>query len=227
MRKRWRSLILLGLLAALLINERPVQGDTLTGEAKIPLISEATTDPVAPRDPQDPDLPYPGDELDPANQGTGSTEVLSLDYASNLHFAKQTAANKVSAQLLNAKAMVQVTDQRGSGTGWVLQLKPEFLVGQQTGAILQSGLLDFKGLTTLKTTSDNVSPAPQLVTDQIYLGDYVNLVRASSQQGRGIWVLGLGNDATTPAKLTLALPAKVASDHYVGTLNWSLLDAPN
>ncbi|WP_261807035.1 WxL domain-containing protein [Lapidilactobacillus luobeiensis] len=226
LRKTKLFLIFGTVFALFLMAPRPVLGDAVDSHASIPLSGGGTTDPVDPRDPQDPDTAYPGDDQDPGNKGTGSTESLSLDYVSNLHFGEKDRQTAISADLLNQNAMVQVTDQRGSGTGWVLQLKPGLLVGEKTGTVLKSGQLDLGSLMTLKTTSDNVSKAPQIVTQKIYLGDYVNLIRASDLEGRGLWVLGISNKKQ-PAKLNLTLPQEVPADHYVGTLNWSLSDAPN
>lgn len=217
----------LGLLLALVFSATSlVQADTLTGEASIPLESSPTTEPVAPVDPTDPDQPYLGKPGAGNQQETGSVQALSLDYISNFHFEEQQVSRTVTAKLTNRNPMVQISDTRGNNAGWVLQLKSNSLQGTHTKTTISTGQLNL-GKLVLRTKTGNVSRVPEVVSQQLNLNDYINLVRAKPGQGSGLWTVGFNQVPTAPTSLQLTLPATVPSDHYVGQLDWLLLDAPN
>lgn len=220
------GLILGTLLILFSTPQQVVRADQLESRATIKLHPESPTKPVDPVDPNNPDQEYPGDKTDDGNQGTGTVASLSLDYVSNFHFQTETKQTNVTAPLTNQLAMVQVSDRRGTGAGWVLQLKPDALVGRATQAVLNHGELILGNL-TLKAPSSNVSDRPQIITKKISLGAYNNVMRANNGQGLGTWVLGFPKNQQNPTKLILNNLNDAPADHYFGVLNWSLTDAPN
>jgi hypothetical protein len=180
------------------------------------------------RDPYDPDEPYPGDPNDPGNDGTGSVGQLTLDYVSNLRFGKHEMkqGSGLTATALNTHAMVQITDGRGNGNGWTLQLKPDFLVGEQTGSVIDDGYL-YLGSEAIRKPSTNVSQPPVLKTQRIQMGQYANILTAPANTGSSTWVLGLNQDANNPTQLVINSTGNALADHYVGSLSWSLTNAPS
>lgn len=203
-----------------------VRADQLESHATVKLKPAVPTTPVDPLDPNNPDKEYPGDGSDGGNNGTGTIASLSLDYVSNFHFQTETKQTNVTAPLTNQMAMVQVSDRRSTGSGWVLQVKPDALVGRATQAVLKYGEV-ILGELTMKAPSSNVSDQPQIVAKKLSLGEYNNVVRANEGQGLGTWVLGFPRNQQNPTKLVLNNLNDAPADHYSGVLNWSLTDAPN
>ncbi|MFZ4355293.1 WxL domain-containing protein, partial [Enterococcus gallinarum] len=94
------------------------------------------TNPVDPTNP-DPDKPItPVDPTDPTGPKPGTAGPLSIDYASSLSFGEQTITSKNMTYYAetqkykdNAGAdqegpnFVQVSDNRGTETGWTLKVK--------------------------------------------------------------------------------------------------------
>ncbi|WP_300559081.1 WxL domain-containing protein [Companilactobacillus sp.] len=184
-------------------------------------------DPNMIRDPYDPDLPYPGDINDPGNDGTGSVGPLTLDYVSNLRFGThELKQGGLTATAKNTHAMVQITDSRANGNGWTLQLRPDSLVGEQTGASLNNGYL-YLGTEAIRKPSSNVSAPPVSKTLRIPIGSYENIVVAPQNTGLSTWTIGLNQDSNSPTQLVLNDTANAVADHYVGSLSWSLTNAPS
>lgn len=202
--------------------------DTLTTYAKVGLVEPNTpTDPNDGRDPYDPNDSYPGDDNDSGNNETGSVGKLTLDYVSDLRFGSyQQRQGGLIATLQNTHAMVQVTDARGNGNGWTLQLKPDELVGEQNGSTIDDGYL-YLGSLAINKSSDNASASPVSKTLKIPLGTYENIVVAPVNTGLSTWTIGFNQDSDSPTQLVLNDISNAPADHYVGSLSWSLTNAPS
>lgn len=201
---------------------------SLNTHASVNLIDGPTpTDPNQILDPYDPDEPYPGDVNDVGNDGTGSIGQLTLDYISNLRFGSYAIKQGgLTATAKNTHAMVQITDGRGNGNGWTLQLKPGPMVGEQTGSVLNDGYL-YLGTEAIRKPSTNMSDPPVEKTLRIPIGSYENIAVAPQNTGMSTWTIGFNQYADSPTQLVLNDTSNASPDHYVGSLSWSLTNAPS
>ncbi|HGF7658428.1 TPA: WxL domain-containing protein [Enterococcus faecium] len=214
------------LLATLLISTTILAGtvavhaDDLSGKstAKIGLTKQDPDNPVGPIDPIDPD------DNPPSNDPTGNTGDLRIDYISNIDFGTQTISGKTETYIAEKPASLtesQVSDLRGTGAGWHLQVnydteKPGFTSEDKTlsGAelTLPSG--------TAKSVADNKATPP--ATSEVVVNDAAqNIMTATANTGLGTWA-----DEMDTANVSLKVPSGNLVGDYTATLVWTLSDAP-
>ena len=214
------------ILATLLISTTILAGtvavhaDDLSGKstAKIGLTKQDPDNPVGPIDPIDPD------DNPPSNDPTGNTGDLRIDYISNIDFGTQTISGKTETYIAEKPASLtesQVSDLRGTGAGWHLQVnydteKPGFTSEDKTlsGAelTLPSG--------TAKSVADNKATPP--ATSEVVVNDAAqNIMTATANTGLGTWA-----DEMDTANVSLKVPSGNLVGDYTATLVWTLLDAP-
>ena len=188
--------------------------------AKIGLKQQDPDDPIDPIGPIDND-----DTPDNSNDPTGNTGILRVDYISNINFGEQTISGKVEtyrASTPKLRTEAQVSDLRGSGAGWHLQVnydteKPGFVT--TNNQVLKGAELTFPAGTT-KSTQDNQSAQP--VANTVTVGNEAqNIMDATSMTGLGTWV-----DDMNTQDITLKVPSGNMQGDYTATLVWTLTDAP-
>ncbi|ENZ6558380.1 WxL domain-containing protein [Enterococcus faecium] len=197
-----------------------VHADDLSGKstAKIGLTKQDPDNPVGPIDPIDPD------DNPPSNDPTGNTGDLRIDYISNIDFGTQTISGKTETYIAEKPASLtesQVSDLRGTGAGWHLQVnydteKPGFTSEDKTlsGAelTLPSG--------TAKSVADNKATPP--ATSEVVVNDAAqNIMTAAANTGLGTWA-----DEMDTANVSLKVPSGNLVGDYTATLVWTLTDAP-
>lgn len=197
-----------------------VHADDLSGKstAKIGLSKQDPDNPVGPIDPIDPD------DNPPSNDPTGNTGDLRIDYISNIDFGTQTISGKTETYIAEKPASLtesQVSDLRGTGAGWHLQVnydteKPGFTSEDKTlsGAelTLPSG--------TAKSVADNKATPP--ATSEVVVNDAAqNIMTAAANTGLGTWT-----DEMDTANVSLKVPSGNLVGDYTATLVWTLSDAP-
>lgn len=197
-----------------------VHADDLSGKttAKIGLTKQDPDNPVGPIDPIDPD------DNPPSNDPTGNTGDLRIDYISNIDFGTQTISGKTETYIAEKPASLtesQVSDLRGTGAGWHLQVnydteKPGFTSEDKTlsGAelTLPSG--------TAKSVADNKATPP--ATSEVVVNDAAqNIMTAAANTGLGTWA-----DEMDTANVSLKVPSGNLVGDYTATLVWTLSDAP-
>ncbi|WP_333759414.1 WxL domain-containing protein [Enterococcus faecium] len=197
-----------------------VHADDLSGKstAKIGLTKQDPDNPVGPIDPIDPD------DNPPSNDPTGNTGELRIDYISNIDFGTQTISGKTETYIAEKPASLtesQVSDLRGTGAGWHLQVnydteKPGFTSEDKTlsGAelTLPSG--------TAKSVADNKATPP--ATSEVVVNDAAqNIMTAAANTGLGTWA-----DEMDTANVSLKVPSGNLVGDYTATLVWTLSDAP-
>ncbi|KRK95526.1 hypothetical protein FD25_GL000909 [Levilactobacillus acidifarinae DSM 19394] len=154
-----------------------------------------------------------------------------MDYISNLKFQQRgVTGNFITATATNQRAFVQISDRRGTGTGWSLLLKPEPLVGQKDATSIEAATLSL-GSAYFLASGANITKAPAFVAKSaLPMNSYSLVARAQSvpgdRQGMGTWLLRLNTKSTDPTTLNVASSAVTTQQNYQGTLSWLLTDAP-
>lgn len=161
---------------------------------------------------------------------------LTLDFVSSFDFGNHpiskndeiySAAAQKTEDGKSIPNFVQVTDLRGTGNGWSLnvQQQSQFLANNDGRELEGAQIQITNGVMTSESTN-----TPQDVTESVNLTPGVSekIVTANEHEGTGTWVYGFGNDSTKEESVHLAVPGKSfkAADSYKTVLTWALLDAP-
>lgn len=215
-----------------------VDGGSITSDAD--MIYEKNTDITNPIDPTDPGNEITPNPDEPRQPGTAGP--LSIDFASNLHFGQQKMSGKQETyyakltQVVETKTgakkdvpnYVQVTDNRGTNSGWHLTVKQNGQLKNGTNVLegAQISLLN----STLVTLHDGEKPtANALVTLDAISGDAAEIVNAKNGSGSGTWANLFGKDISEAAKsVKLVVPGKTkkVEGSYKTTLTFELIDSP-
>lgn len=194
------------------VSAEEASSSTATSQGSITITSEETvTPPIEPSE--------PGGE-------TGNKGTLTIDNVSPLLFASHTlAGGDITYTTTTTNPNVQVTDIRGTGAGWTLQVSATPFKDKTDNTKVLKGAIVTLPVGTLLTSQDNVSTAPtakamELSTDSDITAPQ-NLMVAAANAGMGTWV-----DKFDASQVTIQVPAGNLTGDYVSTLYWSLLDAP-
>ncbi|ALS02795.1 peptidase [Enterococcus silesiacus] len=173
---------------------------------------DGTTDPTDPIDPSE-----PGGE-------TGNKGPLTIDNVTPLEFGEHKLAGGESIYSSTSEhPNVQITDSRGEGKGWTLQItSSQFTDIKDAKKTLKGAVLTLPA-GELKTIDGNVSGKP--TTKEIHLAtDQPTaevLMVAKDKTGMGTW-----EDLFNEENVTVKVPAGNFSGEYVSTLTWTMLDTP-
>ena len=170
----------------------------------------------------------PTDPIFPSEPGgeTGNEGSLTIDNVSPLEFdTHQLASGAVEYTTTSIDPNVQVTDKRGTGVGWALQVATSPFTDQTDGTKILKGAIVTLPIGAAETNPGNVSPPPelrevQLGTDSGTTNPQI-LMRADVNTGLGTWV-----DKFDPSRIKISVPSGNLAGDYVSTLTWSLVDAP-
>ncbi|EOL45212.1 WxL domain-containing protein [Enterococcus caccae] len=170
------------------------------------------TDPTTPLDPSEPD------------GSTGNIGALTIDNVTPLEFGEhQLEGGETIYTTTSIDPNVQVTDNRGEGKGWSLQVtSSQFTDVTDNKKTLKGAVLTLP-VGEMKTTAGNVSSNPdpreiQLATDK---ASTEIVMDAKAKAGMGTW-----EELFDASKLTVKVPAGNFAGEYVSTLTWTMLDAP-
>mgnify|MGYP001054749034 CR=1 FL=1 len=169
------------------------------------------------------------------DDSTGSKGLLTLDYASSLQFGEiklnthsinKSPENTVldeNNQKVTPKFGAQVTDIRGTGTGWNLKVSLSPFKGIAIGEHTLKGaqLVLPKGeAVTNESADEEAKPTAKEVTLNADSQEN-DLFTATVSQGMGSWF-----DEMKAEQIKLRAPSVQYADSYQASINWTLQDTP-
>lgn len=175
----------------------------------------------------------PGDQetgptapIEPSIPGgaTGNEGPLTIDNASPLLFGEnKIEGGKMVFTTTTQNPNVQVTDKRGEGQGWNLQVKTADFIDQVDAKKILKGAELSLPVGTATPAAGNISVAPTVnaVVLSSTNAKAQTIMAAAKNNGLGTWV-----DKFDASQVKLTVPAGNLVGEYVSTLTWSLLDAP-
>ncbi|WP_019722612.1 WxL domain-containing protein [Enterococcus mundtii] len=196
------------------------------------------TEVTPPVDPEDPDPEKPVTPVDPPGPGTGG--ALSIDYGSKFKFGTQKISSTTQTYYAAPDEMqdgskkptyVQVTDKRGTLTGWKLSIsQPEQFKTINGDELVGAELAFTKGQADSVVDSQYM---PTTVNNRLTLTPGLSgtlAINAEAGTGVGTWVYRFGaNEADNQDAVQLTIPGKSVklAQQYTTKLVWSLEDIPN
>lgn len=242
MKKVLGSLLVSATVLGFGLQASAVSVDETTGQVSSDATIKVNPGEKTPTEPEDKDTP---------SGETGQNGPLSIDNVITFNFQDMNLSGKKQAISLkddggttsSAKRNVQVTDTRGTGKGWNLQIKQSELTDATTtpgttntlkGAYitLNNGLV-IAGDDNAAAKAD-ASIAPTLDTyaaNDSNKGDFQKVMTAQSGQGMGTFKIYYNQDESktqkTPADdIQLVVPSGSMAGSYQGTVTWALSDSP-
>lgn len=207
------------------------------GSGVQPPVDPNTPDPTLPVDPQNPD----GSKPTPGGDGP-----LTIDFASSFDFGTHAISNEDQTYLAKAQKYfnsetltpnyVQVTDRRGTFSGWALKVVEtsqftQVATGPQKYKTLNGSAISLRNPVPASTNGTSAPKAQEVLS--LIPGVETQVALATSGEGAGTWVIRWGSqtsitkDGLTP-DVTLFVPGTTPKDAaaYTTTLNWILSDLP-
>lgn len=233
------SLIPIAAFALILVaggNTALADGGTYDTKAKIEFIpAEDGTDPV---DPEEPETPVdPVDPTDPEGPGPGTPGPLSIDYASSFQFGEQEITSRdrtytAAPQTYNDSTKVgpnyvQVTDNRGTETGWSLQVVQNDQFKTASEQELRGAEIRVKNA-AVNSISQSAKPTTVKGSFELTPGVESEVVAAHDGEGAGTYLYHFGTSETAAESVELFVPGSSTkyADSYSTTLTWTLSDTP-
>ncbi|WP_374284588.1 WxL domain-containing protein [Lactococcus sp.] len=201
--------------------------------------------------PVDPNLPNPLLPVSPQNPdgstpNPGGIGTLTIDFASSLDFGNHSISNKDQVYFAKAQKYfdskdvtpnyVQVTDRRGTFSGWSLSVVENIQFTQ-----VESGPQKYKELNGATISfnnsiaDSNTAEKSPNTTNSISLvpGVSTQIALAEVGSGAGTWVIRWGNQSSITEgglnpDVSLFVPGTTPKDaaDYTTTLSWILSDLP-
>lgn len=221
-----------------------------------------------PSNPVDPDDPNPNDPQHPVDPDgedpkKGTDGPLSIDYVSSFDFGNQKISSANQTYYAKAQAYsgdkkdsalyAQVTDSRGTGAGWTLNVtQPTQLTakttdsdGGDTTSVLKGAEISINDLSA-NTQADSEAAAAKAGSNiTLAPGNTTNatVMSAAKEAGQGVWVARMGStsalstdtnttdgsERTIDKSVSLYVPGtsnKIAKAQYTADLVWQLNDTP-
>ncbi len=199
-------------------------------ESNATISAVAGSEPVKPVDPSKPDEGGDGNGGETPDQ-PGS---LQINVVPNLNFGDKVkiTPKTVSTSLKNEKTpYAQVSDLRGTGAGWSLNVSLGNFLSTDNKAIV-GATISFTGgeAVTSNQTTDNAA-----VTNNIKLTagstGAQSLMKATAGNGKGTWLaryVNTGTAATGNTKIMFEAPTDqvMANTAYKAIMTWQLADTP-
>lgn len=173
--------------------------------------TETPTDPIDPEDPEN-----------PGEGGTGQTGPLTIDMVTNLDFGTfklTSGAVTVTANKDKKKnPMAQVTDKRGTGAGWTLDVAISDFQSTDSHVLKGAELSIPKGELKSNVLDQTIAPETfALVVNK----DPQTIMAATKDKGLGTWA-----NSYEKTQTNLTIPAGNYVGEYGATMTWTLSNAP-
>lgn len=201
--------------------------------------------PVDPTNPGGDPVTPEVDPLDPNPVDPGTPGPLSIDYASHINFgevkksgneatyyAKPVTITYTDAEGINQTGKrapwVQVTDNRGTKTGWTLQVKQATQLTHETTSSQLNGAVIQLGQGIVNSASSTAGVQSYEISFQKFDALY-DVMGAPNGSGAGTFVNMFGqleNDVAKDVTLTVPQDSIIEDGKYSTHLTWVLTDAP-
>lgn len=212
------------------------------------------TDPVNPENP-DPEKPVkPVDPTNPDGPNPGTNGPLSIDYASSLKFGRNRISNRDQVYFARAQSyhedqfntanFVQVSDHRGTNSGWSLKVKQQkqLTATSETLNNVLTGAQIMLARPIVNSNALNVEK-PEAMDEVVLIpGEESVLVTAKIGAGAGTWSThwgevmemeerdeyGESQSINVTKDIQLSVPGATPKDAvtYQTSLVWMLTDVP-
>lgn len=213
----------------------PLTGYALNTQGEIGFTeNQGPVDPVDPKDPTKPIKP-----IKPPTDGP-----LSLDFVSDFQFGSHRITNKDSAYFAELMEItrsednshqlvpnfVELTDNRGTLSGWKLYVKQNRPLQNEGGFALKGTKFIFSNVTATPLSSQKDELTRLSLKSVEVNGDFsedVLVFQASPKHGYGSWSIDFGaTEDSGKSSVALQIPGgtKKETGKYTTTLTWSLVD---
>ncbi|PEF42455.1 peptidase [Bacillus cereus] len=168
----------------------------------------------------------PTKPIDPSEPGgeTGNVGPLTIDNVTPLEFGEhELNGGKVEYTTMSKSPNVQVSDNRGEGQGWTLQVTSTSFKDINDDTKILKGAVVSLPAGKMKTTEGNVSkePTPKAVVLDTDSPLTQAIMTAEQNEGMGTWI-----DSFDANQVKIDVPGGNYAGEYVSTLTWTLLDVP-
>ncbi|MDM5319191.1 WxL domain-containing protein [Bacillus altitudinis] len=241
MKKSGFAVITAAILSGILLHSHPVFAATQSIDSHAVVNFVPNEDVTPPVDPNDPNPANPVTPIDPTNPNgptPGTAGPLSIDYASSLHFGENKISTKNEVYYAKAQTFtggsegpnyVQVTDNRGTETGWSLQVKQNGQFVSTSGHELTGAKITFK---QAQINTISTSPKPAQLKDSFSLipdgtGSAEQVVSAGNGEGAGTYIYAFGTGKASES-ISLEVPGSTPklAEVYKTSFTWTLTDVP-
>lgn len=245
MKKILASLLVSSTILGFGLQASAVSVDEKTGQVSSDATIKVNGGEAVPTDPEDPNKP---------DGGTGQKGPLSIDNVIVFNFKDMNLSGKTQTISLksatddansSSKRNIQVTDTRGTGAGWNLQIKQSELTDTTTTPGTTNTLKGaYITLNNGKVVAGNDNAAAQAdstlfptldtyAADASNKGDFQKIMTATKGQGMGTFKTYYNTDASGAEKadadandIQLVVPSGSYAGSYQGTVTWALSDGP-
>ncbi|MGM0125946.1 hypothetical protein IGI37_003347 [Enterococcus sp. AZ194] len=229
------------------------KGDRLDSTAKITFQAGTSGE-----NPLDPKLPNPERPIIPVNPinpekpvTPGTDGPLSIDYVSDFQFNVQQISTKdqtynaapqayttFDGESTTGPNFVQVTDTRGTQTGWQLRVTQNAQFKTAENEELVGAKLNFANGHAISNQQNDLDETQKAAITPTVLAETTDkdltpgvetvIMTAEAGKGAGTWLYDMGTEATAAESVKLSVPGKSSKllKAYTSTLTWTLSNTP-
>lgn len=189
-----------------------------------------------PGDPDNPDNPDGSGPVDPDQPGTEGP--LSIDFASTFKFGKQNITSQDATYFAESQKFkddserpnyVQVTDNRGTESGWTLQVKQNGQLTSENDHELTGAAITVNNA-AISTGSSSAKPSQVKSSFTLTPDEAVQVVGAQEGEGAGTYYYKFGDTEANniDKSVELFVPGSTTkyAETYATSLTWTLSDIP-
>ncbi|RQW20315.1 WxL domain-containing protein [Bacillus sp. C1-1] len=213
---------------------------TYDTNAKIKFVpNEDVTPPV---DPEDPNPETPVEPVDPTDSegpgpNPGTPGPLSIDYASSFEFGEHKITSTTETYYAAPQTFrnsdkisplyVQVTDNRGTESGWTLSVVQNGQFATADNEVLNGAEITVNHA-AVKSIAASSKPSHAQESFTLTPEAKSTPLQASKGEGAGTYTYHFGTSETADSSVSLEVPGATTkyAKNYSTTLTWTLSDTP-